>query len=221
MQSVILITDSATQKEQVIAYIKKYNISAVDTFFVSEEDKNSIGVSAIRELQKTLYISPVKSRYKVVIFLNAHLLTIEAQTSLLKLLEEPADFLLLILSTPKKNALIPTILSRCLIIDVSHPVQTYPEADANEEFTLLQKSSIGDRLKIAQDLSKDQNKTTVWLERMIRILINMSADSKGLHSQPTNTYLLQIIQAFIKTYTIIISTNVSIRFCLEALLLQI
>ena len=74
--------------------------------------KTQIGVDAVEALQEQLKLKPFGKRHAVLIE-EAHLLNAAAQNKLLKTLEEPAGDSVLILLAEKKEALLPTVVSRC------------------------------------------------------------------------------------------------------------
>lgn len=62
---------------------------------------------------KSVYEKPIKSSKKVYIINDSHKMTKEAQNSLLKTLEEPPEYVIIILITENDNLLLNTIKSRC------------------------------------------------------------------------------------------------------------
>jgi DNA polymerase-3 subunit delta' len=75
-----------------------------------------IRISQIRELQKTINLKPYQSRHRVLIFLRFHQANIEACNALLKTLEEPPPYAVLILTADNPEQLLPTIVSRCEVL---------------------------------------------------------------------------------------------------------
>ena len=78
-------------------------------------DGNSIKIAQIRKLQTDIIVKPHK-KYKIYIINQAESMTIEAQNALLKTLEEPPEYAIIILITSNKEALLDTIKSRCELI---------------------------------------------------------------------------------------------------------
>ncbi len=76
------------------------------------------GVEDIRELRDKVKFLPVKSRYKVYIIDEVHMLSKGAFNALLKTLEEPPEHLLFILATTEPQKIPATILSRCQRFDL-------------------------------------------------------------------------------------------------------
>jgi len=86
-----------------------------DLIFIQSQ-KKEIQISQIRDLIWRLSLKPSLAPLKTAIIDNAHLMNQEAQTSLLKTLEEPKGETLLILISDQASYLFPTILSRVQII---------------------------------------------------------------------------------------------------------
>ena len=78
-------------------------------------DGNSIKIAQIRDLQSDIVIKPHK-KYKIYIIDRSEKMTVEAQNALLKTLEEPPEYAIIILIANNKEGLLPTIRSRCEII---------------------------------------------------------------------------------------------------------
>ena len=82
-------------------------------------DGKSIKVSQIRELQNVINIKPTFSKKSVYIIDDADLMTIEAQNSLLKTLEEPPEYAVIILIVHNERSILSTVKSRCVNIKFS------------------------------------------------------------------------------------------------------
>jgi len=81
-------------------------------FTIVEPEGKEIQISQIKELIKGLSLKPYSAPIKVALIDNAHLMNAEAQSCLLKTLEEPKGDTLLILVSDQPSALLPTIISR-------------------------------------------------------------------------------------------------------------
>lgn len=84
-----------------------------DFMVVDSEDGKSIKIGQIRLLQEKIAEKPIISNKKVYIINNADLMTVEAQNCLLKTLEEPPEYAILILILSNESKLLNTIKSRC------------------------------------------------------------------------------------------------------------
>ena len=74
---------------------------------------NEIRINSIRELRREAALSVFAAGWKVFVILDADDMNTEASNALLKTLEEPTPRTVLILTTAKRERLLPTILSRC------------------------------------------------------------------------------------------------------------
>ncbi len=71
------------------------------------------GIDEIRELRENVRYTPAKSRYKIYIIDEVHMLTKEAFNALLKTLEEPPPHIIFVFATTEPHKVPATILSRC------------------------------------------------------------------------------------------------------------
>ncbi|MDR2898765.1 MAG: DNA polymerase III subunit, partial [Clostridiales bacterium] len=89
-----------------------------DVMFITSDTK-SIGVDLVREkINSLVRIKPYKYRYKIFIVDKAHTMTAQAQNALLKNIEEPPEYVKFFLLTDNASALLPTILSRCILYKI-------------------------------------------------------------------------------------------------------
>ena len=84
--------------------------------YVIDYDNQSIKIDEIRELTEKVIEKPIISEKKVYIINNAETMTKEAQNCLLKTLEEPPEFVVIILISSNDNLILNTIKSRCMTI---------------------------------------------------------------------------------------------------------
>lgn len=92
----------------------KFNSGNHPDFIKIEPDGNSIKIAQMREMQEHIYQKPILSDRKVFIINDAEKMTEEAQNSLLKTLEEPPEYVTIILIVSNENMMLNTIKSRCL-----------------------------------------------------------------------------------------------------------
>lgn len=85
-------------------------------FKIIEPDGNSLKIEQIREFQSKVAEKPIISDKKVYIINDSDKMTQEAQNCLLKTLEEPPDYVVIILIGSNENAFLSTIKSRCMIL---------------------------------------------------------------------------------------------------------
>lgn len=88
-----------------------------DVRFIVHE-KASIGVDDIRDqLVNDITIKPYSSKHKIYIVPDANKMTEQAQNALLKTIEEPPEYAVVILLTETADTLLETIQSRCIILN--------------------------------------------------------------------------------------------------------
>lgn len=93
-------------------------------------EKASIGVDDIRlQLNNDIAIKPYVGPYKIYIIDEAEKMTEQAQNALLKTIEEPPQYAIILLLTNNSNAFLQTILSRCVILNFKvvdkHKIKEY------------------------------------------------------------------------------------------------
>lgn len=153
----------------------KDTVNNPDFLFV-EPDGNNIKIEQIRKLQKEIQEKPIISNKKVCIINNAELMTKEAQNCLLKTLEEPPGFTVIILIGSNENNFLPTIKSRCMILHFKElndiEIKKYMQKEFNEpnisqSLIDIAGGSIGraiklknkqEQYKIIEEIIKDLNK---------------------------------------------------------------
>ena len=92
-----------------------------DIIRVTHEKPNSISVDDIRvQVNNTIMIKPYQSQYKIYIIDHADLMTPQAQNALLKTIEEPPQYAIIMLLTENADLLLPTITSRCVMLKLRY-----------------------------------------------------------------------------------------------------
>lgn len=90
-----------------------------DIIRLTHEKPGSIGVDDIRvQINGDIAIKPYSSPRKVYIVNEAEKMTVQAQNALLKTLEEPPAYAVILLLTTNVNVMLPTILSRCVVLNM-------------------------------------------------------------------------------------------------------
>ncbi len=90
-----------------------------DIIRVTHEKPNTISVDDIRaQVNNDVAIKPYSSRYKIYIINEAEKMTVQAQNAILKTLEEPPEYAVILLLVSNVNSLLPTILSRCVMLNM-------------------------------------------------------------------------------------------------------
>ncbi|MDP4125401.1 MAG: DNA polymerase III subunit delta' [Bacillota bacterium] len=117
--------------------------------------KKSLGIEQVLNWQEKVYLKHFEGKYKVSVIEHADSLTLPAANALLKVIEEPPERTIIILSAENAEGILPTILSRAQLV-------YFP--DYSEDAWL---EGVGDRLEAVQALTlsrKNQNLATAILE---------------------------------------------------------
>ena len=90
-----------------------------DIIFITHEKPNTIGVDDIRsQINGDVAIKPYSGPKKIYIMNEGEKMTVQAQNALLKTLEEPPEYVVLLILTTNVESLLPTILSRCVVLNM-------------------------------------------------------------------------------------------------------
>ncbi|MDO5018515.1 MAG: hypothetical protein Q4E02_04370 [Lagierella massiliensis] len=119
--------DKDILEKQTIEFIKlvlrdKKNVNSLENFynpdlFKIKPEGAVIKIDSIREAIKYLQTPPTKMDYKIVLIEDAEKFNKESANALLKILEEPPSYGILILTTNNEMSIIDTIYSRCQIVN--------------------------------------------------------------------------------------------------------
>lgn len=108
----------------------------------SHEKAKTFSVQEVRSLVQDVSIRPFSSERKIYIVPDAHLMRQEAQNALLKTLEEPPEYIVIILLAHTADAMLETIRSRCQMVELAAKDMEYdPELRRAAEEILLGISS--------------------------------------------------------------------------------
>ncbi|MCR5419940.1 MAG: DNA polymerase III subunit [Lachnospiraceae bacterium] len=87
------------------------------------EKPGTIGVEDVRKgIVSDVFIKPYSSKWKIYIVNEAEKMSLQAQNALLKTLEEPPEYVVILLLTSNISAMLPTIISRSTILNM-RPVE--------------------------------------------------------------------------------------------------
>ncbi len=90
-----------------------------DIIYVKHEKPNNISVDDIRtQLNNDIVIKPYSSKYKVYIVDEAEKMNQQAQNALLKTIEEPPAYAVIMLLTTNADSFLQTIRSRCITLNI-------------------------------------------------------------------------------------------------------
>ena len=90
-----------------------------DIIYVRHEKPNTISVDDIRsQLNNDIGVKPYSSKHKIYIIDEAEKMNQQAQNALLKTIEEPPAYAVILLLTTNASTFLPTILSRCVTLNI-------------------------------------------------------------------------------------------------------
>ena len=124
------------------------------------EGKKDIVIEQIRKvLIDDVYERPLSGNYKVYIIDDAQYLNISAQNALLKTLEEPPDYVVIILIASSMSYFLPTIISRVSMVSFSNikneKIEEYIEKNYNVNFNLNLLNFVDGSLGLAINIVKN------------------------------------------------------------------
>ncbi len=130
---------------------------SIDVFEI--DAASNTGVDNIRELRESAKYAPARSRYKIFIIDEVHMLSTSAFNALLKILEEPPPHVMFIMATTERHKLPATILSRCqqFIFRTISPaeIQAHLRQIAEREGVRIDDRSLGYIVKAAEGSMRD------------------------------------------------------------------
>jgi hypothetical protein len=193
---------------------------------------SSIGIDDIREFKKKLQFQPYQSTKQVGIIFQAAGLTTEAQNALLKILEEPGQNTIFILTVGHEKSLLPTILSRSRKRYIDQDLEDSCETsfqDVDDELLrnlttkVFFSKPIEERFIIIDELVKQNKQNPKLIEWFLKHILQtyrakLINDLKKDEPKTASTQksIKHINQAF--HY---LSCNVNKRIALENLILQL
>lgn len=89
------------------------------TIIEPTKGRRGLVVAQTRHLQEAASRAPVEGAFRVMLIFGADTITQEAGNSLLKLLEEPPSYLIMILVGERLSRVLPTIKSRCSVVPMA------------------------------------------------------------------------------------------------------
>lgn len=147
--AILLIAPTGSGKETVIRALAAEILGAHPNGrlfeVLPEPDKKHISIDEIRNIKSATKLATKEQR--VVLIPNAHSMTVEAQNSLLKILEEPPKNTTFLLSSPSKEQLLETIVSRTQVWQLRLPTanQLASHFADTDEAALRRALAISDR----------------------------------------------------------------------------
>lgn len=134
---------------------------------ILKTDEKSIKVDQIRELQKDILKKPISSERKVYIIHEANKLNIAAQNCLLKTLEEPPEYVTLILISSSIYSVIGTVRSRVKAVKISTNESLDVRSEVVEILDTLKYKNKVEVLKYAEFFDKNKDDVVEIFHEML------------------------------------------------------
>jgi len=174
--------------------------SSADFSIISPVD-SVIKIEKIREVKSNIYLHPLTNKKKIYIFDNAEKMTTQASNSLLKILEEPPEYAILILVTSAPDKILPTIISRCCRL-VFKPLEINQQKKIISGNSSIDEKQLDNLIKLshgspgmALDLMRNQDKIKIkdnYIESLVKIkpeeLSNYIFSSEKIFPDITNNF---------------------------------
>jgi len=156
-----------------------------------------IKIEQIREIKNFAYVKPALSKRKVVIIDDAHTMTSQAANALLKVLEEPPADTTFILTTSRRSAILPTILSRTFQVEFKgFSVKEVMEiAKVDEEIAKLSGGSLK-RAILLKENKEVLNKAKIFLKNDPLEVFRLANEFEKWESEKQKLFL-ELLEEFI------------------------
>lgn len=205
------------KKIQEILNEEKISLNHPDLLYF--EDVQKLGVSESKIVRAHLALKPYSAKGRVVVIESAHNLTMEAQNALLKTLEEPPESAILILGASSDANLLPTILSRCQILNLAGSAHSTYEVDSSvdsskffKDIKGLQNSGIEQRFEYIANLEEKEE----FLKAMVAYFHSVIMGKSEAISKEKLEFTKLLVKA--EEWQ---AQNVNIRAILEYLMLKL
>ncbi len=136
-----------------------------------------LGIDMMREMRRSMVYRPYEGRYRIILIQQIEKLTEQAANSILKSLEEPPRYMVIILIANGRESLLPTILSRALSL-AFEPLpkkiigQKLQAMGADDDKVDIISSLAGGSIALAQNLLSDDDllqKRSKLLEHLAKL----------------------------------------------------
>jgi len=238
MTTLIIHPSSITQRKAARDLSERYlqrsidmNTPPPDLHILDGTKYTSIGIDQVREFKRKLQYQPYEAEYQVGLILHSNFLTREAQNSLLKILEEPGEQTVWILTTPNEKLLLPTIISRSKKMYISSSLtdkqdteETDGEDSPGDNISKFIKMPIEDQFLYIEDLLKEEKENPGLLSDFLNEILTRSRSQliSAIHSNsPEQMSLANSAIRKINRAIHFISKNANKRLTLENLILQL
>ncbi|MBA1334785.1 MAG: DNA polymerase III delta prime subunit [Firmicutes bacterium] len=205
---------------------------------VLECSGESIGIDAIRNMQKEIYIKPYEGKKRVYVIADGGRMTVQAQNCLLKMLEEPPRSGIIIITVENQHNLLPTVVSRCQLLKLDTGLRGLDHPGYKDLVACFLEEDFMNASARIEELSKgDSNTVSEFLDYLLMtlrdiLLSKVAGGSKLLYIKNNDEFIRRMAanmtyRRLDKLINAVINTqeknkyNANSQLALEVLLLQI
>ncbi|MEK7165586.1 MAG: hypothetical protein AAB874_02135 [Patescibacteria group bacterium] len=217
----IIHPDAKVRNLEVAKLLAARKINQFDIF--KTEEGNPVTIADVRHLQKFLSRTALTQSGKAAIITGKDI-TLEGQQALLKILEEPPAHSLIILCATHKDLLLPTILSRVVVIQPKLTQENLGSQDSlTQWWNVLKTKSPGIRLEYSSGLAKENESLDAW------ICTQLSCLRKEVHqnyTHPGTKIAFSVLELVSLIYELLsarkyIAGNISTKLVLDRIFLSV
>lgn len=184
-------------------------------------ETREIPILAIRTLRQRFALSSWQSSFKIAVIERAHLMNIEAQSALLKLLEEPKHNVILLLLTEYPDLLLDTIRSRAQEIRwYAFPAASKRDEQGAEELSRLKGALMQERFDYAKKVAETPEDAICILAEWVRAERELLLEAVA-HSAKNVARVERTVKVMQEMLHAIQTTNVTPRSAVEQVLVEL
>ena len=175
----LLISGSGVQADLLSILEKSHGISTRGNPDLIMRTYENLTIDDARQLKSSAEIKPITAGGKRIFIISMNAITVEAQNALLKLFEEPAEYVHFFLIVPSAHLLLPTVKSRLSLIGDAISNKTNDLTDAKKFLAM----SAPKRLEAIKSLQEDVSKEKKTKQDAIDLLNDIQAtvyESQGV-----------------------------------------
>ena len=151
----------------------------------------AVSIDDIRQLRQDVYISPNEAERKIYLVCNAHKMNEYAQNALLKCLEEPPSYAVIILECEERTQLLETVRSRCAGFRVGEmekqELSQKKLEEAQKLSTQLAKAIVdpteASLMALIGAFEKDKERLKLCIRCLVEILRDAIVSSQGIEGE--------------------------------------
>ncbi len=207
LTALLIHPDVKKREERAGEIFLENNLSRNHPDILWFEAESKLGIEQAREIKDFLSLKPYQGNKRAVVLIAAENLTDAAQNALLKTLEEPPDGTILILGASSEDQLLPTIISRCRVINLATTFIS-PDGKFDADIDKLRGEPMEKRFQFIEKLDKKEE-FLLALTAYFRKLLLQKSDNKS------KDFLNNLMEA--EKWA---RQNVNIRAILEYLMLK-